>query len=264
MLPLAGEKLPATAAALIESLQSGLAAHGFAPATVRVEALMWPAIDRLTIDLSSARVTRHVRMPEAAIAGTETLRVDRFEILGAPLHFEGTPLRLRLSASDVVFGFTQSAEGESMLALSLAQHGDVEIEAGKSDLEALLHRAATTAAGDHGVEMKKTTLDLTTRSSRQLSVRAEVTAKMFIMSAAVKLAGEIAVDDALTARLTGLRVSADGVVGTMINSIAHPLLAKWENREIPLLAFALGGMKLRDISVRGGDSLHLAAQFGVA
>ena len=264
MLPLAGEKFPANAAALVESLHAGLAAHGFAPARVRVEAAVWPAIDCLTIDLSGARVTQHVRLPEAAVAGTETLRVDRFEIVGAPIHFEGTPLRLRLKASDVVFGFTQSAQGEAMLALTVAEQGDVEIEAGRSDLEAMLQRVAMKAAGDHGVEVKKTTLELTARDSRHLAVRAEVTAKMFIMSAAVKLAGEVSVDDTFTARLAQLRVSADGMIGTMINTVAHPVLAKWENREIPLLAFGLGGMKLRDIAVRGGDSLHLAAKFGVA
>ena len=263
MLPLAGEKLPASASALVESLQAGLAAHGFAPAKVRVEAAAWPAIEVLAVELTSARVTRHVRLPEAAGSSTETLKVARLEIVGAPLYFEGTPVRLRLHADEVTLGFMQSAEGESLLALALARHGEVEIEAQKSDLEAALHRAAVLAAGDHGVEVKKTGLELTARNSRLLAVRAEVTAKMFVMSAAVELTGEISVDDSLNARLAQLRLSADGMVGTMVNTVARPLLQKWENREIALLAFSLGGMKLRDISVRGGDSLHLAAQFGV-
>lgn len=263
MLPLAGEKFPASTAELIDSLQVGLAARGFAPARVRVEAAQWPAIELLAIDLSGARVTRNVRLPEGAVAGTEKLRCARIEIVGAPVHFEGTPVRLSLKAEDVTFDLTRSALDEPLLALQTAAHGGVEIEIGRTDLEAMLQRVAVLAAGDHGVEVKKTTLELTAHHSRMLAVRAEVTAKMFVMSAAVKLTGEVAVDDALHARLSNLRVSADGMIGTLVNTVARPFLEKWENREFPLLAFSLGGMKLRDVAVRGGDSLHLDASFGV-
>lgn len=264
MLPLAGEKFPASTAELTESLHGGLAARGFATARVQVESVVWPAIELLTIDLSRSRITRNVRLPEAAISGAEELKVARVEIVGAPIYFEGTPVRLRLQAEGVTFGGAQSAESELLLALRLAAHGDVEVEIAKSDLEAMLHRVATTVAGGHGVDVKKTTLEFTAHNSRLLAVRAEVTAKMFVMSAGVKLTGEVSVDDALHARLSHLRVSADGMVGTMVNTVARPFLEKWENREIPLLAFSLGGLKLRDIAVRGGDALHLAAQFGTA
>ena len=263
MLPLAGEKFPASAAELIEALQAGLAARGFAPARVQVEAAAWPELEALTIDLSGARITRDVQLPEAAQAGAEELRCARVEIVGAPLHFEGTPVRLRLEAKGVVFGCGRSALGELLLALRTATDGSVEIQIARTDLEAMLQRVAVVVAGGHGVEVKKTVLRLNAEHSRMLKVEAEVTAKMFVMSAAVKLAGEVAVDDTLRARLSHLRVSADGMVGAMVNSVARPFLEKWEDREFPLLAFSLGGLKLRDVRVEGGEALRLAAHFGV-
>jgi hypothetical protein len=262
MLPLAGEIFPASATELTDALQCGLAARGFATAQVRVEAPEWPAVAALTIELTGARVTRNVRLPESGSPATESLRCGRVEIVGAPVHFEGTPVRLLLRADDVTFSQGRSADGEPLLALQAAAHGTVEIEIARPDLEAMLHRVATAAAGDHGVEVKKTALELTAHHSRMLAVRAEVTAKMFVMSAAVKLTGEVAVDEGLHARLSNLRVSADGMVGTLVNTVARPFLEKWEGREFALLAFSLGNMKLRDVTVRGGDSLRLDAAFG--
>ncbi len=262
MLPLAGENFPASATELIDALQIGLAARGFAPTRVNIEGAAWPDVPSLAIDVSGARVTRNVRLPEAAAPGADKLRCARLEIIGAPLFFEGTPAQLRLRAQDVVFDLARSAENEPLLALHTAASGSVEIEIAKHDLEAMLQRVAVLAAGDHGVEVKKTVLELTAHHSRMLAVRAEVTAKMFVMSAAVKLTGEVSVDDALHARLANLRVSADGMVGAMVNTVARPFLEKWENREFALLAFSLGGIKLRDVAVRGGDSLHLEAHFG--
>jgi hypothetical protein len=264
MLPLAGDKFPATAAQLTDALQGGLAARGFAPTRVTIDAPSWPRAELLAIDLSGARVTRNIRLPEPALAGSQPLRCARLEILGAPLFFEGTPVRLRLDAEEVVFDQARSALDEPLLAMQTAARGRVEIEIARPDLEAMLQRVATQMAGDHGVEVKKATMELTAHHSRMLAVRAEVTAKMFVMSAAVKLAGEVAVDDALHARLSNLRVSADGMVGALVNTAARPFLEKWENREFALLAFPLGGMTLRDVAVRGGDSLHLEAHFGSA
>lgn len=264
MLPLAGENFPASAAELIDALQIGLAARGFAPTRVTVDGAAWPNLVKLSIDLSGARITRNVRLPEAGAPAAEKLTCAQLEIVGVPLVFEGTPVELRLQAQNVVFDFARSAENEPLLALHTSANGSVEIEIKKTDLEAMLQRVAVMAAGDHGVEVKKTTLELTAHHSRMLAVRAEVTAKMFVMSAGVKLTGEVSVDDALHARLSNLRVSADGMVGAMVNTVARPFLEKWENREFALLAFSLGGLTLRDVAVRAGDSLHLEAHFGAA
>jgi hypothetical protein len=48
----------------------------------------------------------------------------------------------------------------------------------------------------------------------------------------------------------------------MVNTVARPFLEKWEGREFALLAFSLGGLKLRNVAVHGGDSLRLDASFG--
>lgn len=260
MLPLAGNALPASAAELTEALQAGLAVRGFAPARVTVEAPAWPAIGRLSIDFTGARITRHVQWPEVTAAAGWEWRCGRLEIVGAPLHFEGTPIELRLHADGVTLAGGRSGQGELSLTLGAASAGAVSISIQRADLEAALQRAAVLAAGDHGVEVKKTALQLTAQHSRLLAVQAEVTAKMFVMTAVVKLSGEISVDDALHARLQHLRVSADGMVGAMVNAVARPILEKWENREVPLLAFSLGGLKLRGIEVQGGEALHLEAQ----
>ena len=261
MLPLFADRFPTTHTELTEAIAAGASRHGLR-ASARAGGGRWPELDSLTIDLTGTQLTRGLRLPVASTPAESELSVQRLAITASPVEFENTPLRFSLRGENVALSFARSAEGEALLALARAQHGDGEAEVQRADLEALLHRLASDAAEAQGVQVKKTALTLTARDPRTLAFRAEVTAKMFIMSAAVTLTGELSIDEQFTARLSHLRLSGEGMIGTMVNGFARPHLEKWEGRAFPLPALPLGGLKLRAITIAGGDSLKVRAEFG--
>ena len=260
MLPLSGDRFPTTRTELTEAIAAGASSHALR-AVVNAEGERWPELDALTIDLTGTHLTRDLRLPVAAAPAEAEIVVQHFALYAAPMDFEQTPLRFSLRGEQVALGFARSAEGGPLLSLARARRGDVDAEVQRADLEALLQRLASAAAEKQGVQVKNTALTLTARDPRTLAFRAEVTAKMFIMSATVTLTGELAIDEQFTARLSQLRLTGEGMIGTMVNGFARPHLEKLEGRVFPL---PLGALTLRAVTITGGDSLRVRAEFGDA
>jgi hypothetical protein len=97
-----------------------------------------------------------------------------------------------------------------------------------------------------------------------VSFRAEVTAKVFVMTAALALTGRIAIDDALNAKISDLKLDGDGMILKLAGSFAKPHLDRLEGRVFPLLAFAPGGLNLRNVEITAGERLRVHAVFGAA
>jgi hypothetical protein len=261
MLPLAGSSLPDSTDSLTQALRDGLAQHAIGAREI-VASGPWPKLDSLRLDFTGLALTRAQRLPGAKTPDAASVRVADFALIAAPLRFENAPIELSLCAKQAAFGFSESADGSRMFALTDAAHGDLALEVRREALETFLHGLAVEAASEHGVDVKKTRIELTARGPRELSFRAEVTAKMFIVTAAVTLSGELAVDDQLDARLSNLRFGGEGMIANAAGGFVRPHLEKLEGRSFPLMAFSLGSIKLRDLQLFGGDSLRLTAQFG--
>lgn len=261
MLPLPSAQFPTSHAGLAEALTRGLAMFEIASREVKAEGGIFPAVERLHIDLTGARITRSVRLPHAGPDGGEALRVGAFEVKAQPLYFEDAPLQIALRATDAVLQLARNEAGESLLTLERVVAGDVMIEVSCTDLEAFAHAAIVAAAGEHGVEIKSTHLELTARGPRSLSFRVEIVAKMFIMSAKVAVSGALDIDDALEARISQLECAGDGMIASTATAFLRPHFAKLERRAFPLLALSLGEVKLREVTLTVGESLKLAAQF---
>lgn len=261
MLPLAGPPLPDSTESLAHALRDGLATHGIAAREIAASGT-WPALDALRLDFTGLSLTRAQRLPVAKTSNEGRVEVADFALIAEPLRFENSPINLSLRATGAGFAFSQSADGEPMLTLTAAAHGELMLEVSREAIETLLHGLAVEAAREHGVDVKKTRIELTSRSPRELAFRAEVTAKMFIVTAAVTLSGDLAVDDQLEARLSNLRFGGEGMIANAAGGFIRPQLAKLEGRKFPLMAFSLGSIKLRDLQLRGGESLRVSAQFG--
>ena len=261
MLPLAAEKFPATPDELAAALTGGFAARGISGAGVHVEGAAPGALTALRVELTGASFTRGFRVSGTPAAEAAPVVAERLEIVGAPLDFEGTPMEVRVEAEGAALRFGgQPSDGA--LVLADADGGSVSLAVGHADLEALLHRLATTAAEKQGVEIKKTKLELTARGPRALSFRCEVTAKMFVMSADLSLSGNLDVDEQLNARFSGLTLGGDAMIAKLAAGFVRPQLDKLEGRVFPLLALAPGGLKLHDVEIAVRDGLEVRAKFG--
>ena len=262
MLPLSGKSFPSTSKRLVSAIKRGFAEQGVTARSVEAEGGCFPKIDSLSVDLSDASVTRDVDIPSMDPAsGGGGIEAEKFELRAEPLYMEKAPFEIRVQASHAVFEYTGKPKSGA-LVLKDAKEGSISIAAAMPDLEALMHRLAVEAAEKHGVEVRKTSVELESRGQRALTFRATATAKMFIMTATLTLSGQVDVDADLNARFSQLTLSGDGMITKMASGFLRPKLDKLQQRAIPLLAFSLGDIRLRDIQVSTGKRFLIHAVFG--
>jgi hypothetical protein len=261
MLPLAATDLPTSLEALADALESGLKKHGITAKGVKVSGGTYPAVNELTLDLTGATVTRETRLPVAKANRDDGVTVAHFSLKAAPLRLEKTPVRLTLEAHDTRLKFGQDEKKQAALVLTAAGKGEVEVQVQRGDVEELIRSMAAEAAAEHGVDIKDVRLAVATQGPRAVSFRAEVKAKMFVMSATITVSGEATIDDQLNARVSNLKCSGDGMIGNLASGFIKPYFDKIERNPIALMALPLGPVKLRDISLEAGEALTLSAKF---
>ena len=260
MLPLAAENFPAMPDELAAALTAGFSARDVA-ADVEVKGPALDALGALRIGLTGARFTRGFHLASTPVDDAVTVRAARVEVSGAPLDFEGTPLTVRVEAESVELRFAGSPAAGA-LVLANAVSGCISLAVAHAALEARLHQLAKGAAEKQGLEVKKTTLELTARGPRALDFRCAVTAKMFVMSADLALSGSLDVDEQLNARLSGLTLGGDAMITKLAAGFVRPHLDKLEGRVFALFALAPGGLPLRDVEIATRDGLEIRAKFG--
>lgn len=261
MFPLAGPPIPDSPEALADALQRGLAARNLPPREVIAQGA-WPKLDLLRLDLTGVQIPRSRLAGPSGEECSAGCTAARFELVAAPARFESVPVQLSLWAVEAGFDFAPAPDGTSTLLLRRAARGEVTMEMTAADVERLVHSLASEAAKQHGAEIKSVKIAFTSRGPRAVSVTAEVTAKVFIATAIFKLSGDLDLDEQLTARLSNLRFSGDGMVANLAGGFIRPQLAALEGRAFPLMSFALGEICLRDVQVQAGETLRLSAHFG--
>ena len=261
MLPFSADKNAASAEEFSDALSSGLLARGITPRSVQATGDAFPRLTSLTIDLAEAQLTRDLRLPTTTGEAVSAVEIDRFELTGVPLYFEKTPLELRVTAEKVK-SHSVGNPGDGALVLDSAGAGTVSIKVATAALEALLQSVASAAAAKQGLEVRGTTLTLTQEGPRAISFRADVTAKIFVMTAALSLTGRIEIDGELNARFAGLALGGDAMVTNLAGGFLRPHLDRLEGRAFPLLTFSLGGLKLQDVEFLVGPELEVRARLG--
>jgi hypothetical protein len=262
MLPISGETFPATADELAAALRRGFEAGSVTPRAIAAEGA-FPQMSRLSIDLTGAQLTRHEVPRSLEGEGSTTLSAEEFEMFGEPLYFEKTAIEARLEGKGVTAQVVGNPQKGS-LVLKQAASGTVSVKAAIEALEGLLQSFAAEAASKQGVDVKKTKLTLTQEGPRAVAFRAEVTAKVFIMSAALALTGKLEIDDEFNARLSSLGLDGDAMVTNLAGGFLKPRLQQLEGRAFPLLAILPSGLHLRDIQVTVAPALQIQARFGDA
>ena len=260
MLPISGETFPATADELAAALRRGFEADGMKPRAITAEGGV-PQMTRLSVDLTGAQLTRN-EMPRSVEGGGSTiLSAEQFEMFAEPLYFEKAPIEARLEGKGVQAQVTGVPQKGSLI-LKHAASGTVSVKVAIEALEGLLQSLASEAGGKQGIDIKKTQLTLTQEGPRAVAFRAEVTAKVFIMSATLALTGKLEIDDAFNARLSSLGLDGDAMVTNLAGGFLKPRLQQLEGRVFPLLAILPSGLQLRDIQVAVAPALQVQARFG--
>jgi hypothetical protein len=261
MLPLTGPDLPASLEQLTAALRAGLANRGLTAKAIRTDGV-WPNLAELSIDLTGANASRATPLSTLSENPATSISVEHLTISAAPLNFEATPLRFDLRAQNAEFGFVRDQAQQSLLQLTRAAAGSFTVEAERADLEALLKRLPAHAAEKQGAQVKSTRLEFNSRGPRSLDFRAEITAKVFIMSAQLAVTGKLDVDGELNLRAHDLACTGDGVVANLAAGYLRPRFEELEKRPIPLAAFSFAGLKVHDVRLTSGETLRLEAQFG--
>ena len=83
-----------------------------------------------------------------------------------------------------------------------------------------------------------------------------------MMSGMIVVRGKLDVDDALNATVSGLTCTGEGVVGGASAGIVQKKIQAYNDTVIPLMAFSLGDVKLRDLKIVVKDAVQVSAAFG--
>ena len=188
--------------------------------------------------------------------------MEKLEILGHPIRYEKSGLDLDLNGRKVKLDFAKDKTGKPMLVLADAEKGDVSAKISKADMQAVLLSVATLAAKQQGVTIQDLKVDLTSEGKRSVAAEARVKAKKLMMSGVVVIKGKLDVDDELNATVSGLSCTGEGMIGSLAAGMVGNKLKAYEGKRIPLMAFSLGNVTLRNLKIAVNGSLQVTAAFG--
>jgi hypothetical protein len=222
----------------------------------------WPSLDNLSVDLTGAQFSRATPIPKERADAQPSIIIENLSISAAPLHFENTPVHFHLRASMAECGFARDSSGLQTVQLLRAKSGSIEIEAQRADLEIALKNIAGGFLNKQGAEVKAARLELNDRGPNSLAVRAEITAKAFLMTAQVAVTGRLDLDEQFNLRVRDLATSGSGMIANLASGFLRPRFAEIEKRSIPLAAYSFAGVTLHGVRISGENALRIEARFG--
>jgi hypothetical protein len=264
MFPLNTDTLPASAAELKRLLNESFhQLFNLARDPVELSEKSYPHLESLTISLDGAEVRqRPPAIPSLRSEPVLALTVESFRAAGAALNVGPAAVDFSLEARGLQLHQATDRQGHVVLVLHNAVDGRVEISAAVSDLEALIAEVAKSEAGKHGVNIDSVQLSLRSQTPRSLAAEIRLRARKLFVSAALRITGQLDLDEKLTAKLSGLDCTGDGAIASVACSILKPHLQKIDGREFALMSLPLGEVRLRDVRIAVGNKLLVTAEFG--
>ena len=270
MFPLSGKKFPTDADELTEAITAALTdvftVDGDEADVVSIEGGgKFPSLKSVTIDLDDAAVSASKPPPKPVGTGKRQPgpKVDKFQLSAAPIKYEQAKLNLNVTARGLVFDFDRDKKGNPLLVLTDARSGKVEARISKDDIETLLTEAAGVAAKQQGIKIQDLELDLKKAGPRAVAADVRVTAKKLMMTGRIRITGRLDIDDELNATVSDLDCEGEGMIGSAAAGIVKKKLTPYDGTTVPLMAFSLGDVALRDLKIDLKKDLHVTAAFGV-
>ena len=266
MFPLFSDRLPTNADDLAQMLEQSLRQLvDTQDNIVAVVERAYPVLGELRINLDGARLRADAPRP-SAVSGETTAAfcVENFELSARGISVEEVPLDLRIHADNVQLYQGRDRDRKLVLVLHAADSGQIDVSAAKGDLEKLILAIARREADKQGVAIEDLKLSLTSAGQRAIEGIVQVRARKLFLRGVIRVAGRLEIDEKLTAKLSGLTCTGDGVVGAMASNLLRPHLQRLDGRQLNLAALPLGEISLRDIEISAGEKLGINAQFGPA
>jgi len=266
MFPLNTNTFPATAVELKRLLNQSLyELFNLDGDPVELREKSYPHLESLNISLDGAEVRqRPPALPSLRSEPAPGLTVESFRVAGAALNVGPAAVDFALEARGLQIYQATDRQDHIVLLLHDAADGRVEISAPVSDLEALIAEVAKSEAGKHGVNIETVQLSLRSQTPRSLAAEIRLRAKKLFISAALRITGQLDLDEKLTAKLSGLDCTGEGAIAGIACGVLKPHLQKLDGREFPLMSLPLGEVRLRDVRIAAGDKLSVTAEFGSA
>lgn len=267
MFPLSGKKFPTSTEELDEAITDALtdvfAVSGDKDDVVDVQG-KFPSLKSVTIHLDGAQVSAKKPPPKPLGTGKrqDGPSVSRLELSAAPIQYEQAKLYLTLTASGLKFDFDRDKKGNPLLVLTDAKSGKVDARISKDDIESLLKEAAGVAARQQNIKIEDLDLDLEKVGPLAVAADVRVKAKKLLMTGVIHITGRLDIDDELNATVSDLDCEGEGMIGSAAAGIVKKKLTPYEGVTVPLMAFSLGDVALRDLKIDLKKDLHVTAAFG--
>ena len=268
MFPLSGCEFPQTADALRAAIQGALCdvlkfPKGSEPVTVSGK---FPDLKQVKIDLSGAQVSINEPPPQPKPRGKRQpgVTVEQLQVLGHPIIYEKSRADLDVTARGLSFDYAHDQQGNAMLVLTEATDGHVNVKIGKEDIQSMLSSLASAAAKQQGVTIQDLQVNLESDGPRSIAADVKVKARKLVMSGTVNIKGKADVDDQMVATLSDLSCTGEGVIGGMAAAFLQGKLKSYNGKRIPLMAFSLGDVALRDLKISTKGAIQVSAAFGRA
>jgi hypothetical protein len=261
MFPLDTAIVPTTSQAWHDALVAAIRLWIEVPPIVQLDGEV-PHFDRLTVDLSGGTLVSvegpNVSIVDQPVPGPTIAQIG---VAARHLSIRGIPVVLDLAATSVETAVGHNAAGKAAVTITSAADGQTSVAIAARDLDSALLQLARAGSAPHGVEILAVKFQFTPHGPRDLDVALDLTAKKFVKFT-VRVTGRLSVDDTLTATATNLKVDGSGMAAGFAAGILRSQLAKLEGQGLRLMAFNLGDVRLRDVSVDVTDGLALRAAFG--
>jgi len=267
VFPLAGKKFPENPDELAGSIREALSQVLSIPkngSAVLVDAPKFPAVKKMKVDLDGASVRAASPPPPPKPSGKREpgISVSQLEVTARPIKYESSKVNVQLKGSGLEFEFAKDKKGAPILVLTDADDGNVDLKIDKADIQSLALAAASAAAKEQGVSIKDVKVNLKSEGKRSVAADVRVDARKLMVSGAVHLKGKLDIDDELNATLSDLECTGEGMVGSVVAKFVQPKIKAYNGRKIPLVAFSLGDVALRDLQIDAKSGLHITARFG--
>jgi hypothetical protein len=267
MFPLAGKDFPTSSDALVTAIGDALADVFTFPQkqkSVSISGGKFPDLKTVSINLDGAEVSVDKPPPKPVGIGSRKpgVTVEKLTVSGHPIRYGRARLDLDITAKSLRFDFDRDQADHPLLVLAAAHEGNVAAKIDRADIQSLLLEAATALAGQQGVTIQDLQLKLTSEGPRDIAANVRVKAKKMMMSGVIQITGRLTIDDEFNARVSGLKCVGEGFVGGAAATFLQKKLAPIDGTKIPLMAFSLGDVTLRDVKISLVDSLQVNAAFG--